>query len=67
VKENSIHSETVKKYVAGIRLVKTENPSACVTVNCKVCTSAIATYCMWYQVVNVQGAINPIIQSKTRL
>jgi hypothetical protein len=26
------------------RLVKTENPSACVTVNWKVCKSAIALY-----------------------
>jgi hypothetical protein len=33
-----IASETV----ARIRLVKIENPSACVTVNCKVCTSASA-------------------------
>jgi hypothetical protein len=32
------------KSVARIRLVKTENPIACVTVNCKVCRSAIAFY-----------------------
>jgi hypothetical protein len=32
--------------VARIRLVKTENPNACVTVNCKVCRSAIALYCL---------------------
>jgi hypothetical protein len=29
------------KSVTGIRLVKTENPSACATANCKVCESAI--------------------------
>jgi hypothetical protein len=28
--------------VTRIRLVKTENTSVCVTVNCKVCRSAIA-------------------------
>jgi hypothetical protein len=33
------------KSVVRIRLVKTENPSACTTVNCKVCTSVIALYC----------------------
>jgi hypothetical protein len=30
------------KFVARKRLVKPENRSACVTVNCKVCKSAIA-------------------------
>jgi hypothetical protein len=38
-------SETDKP-VARIRLVKTEDPSACVTVNCKLCKSAIALYCL---------------------
>jgi hypothetical protein len=32
--------------VAGTRLVKTEDPSACVTINSKVCKSAIALYCL---------------------
>jgi hypothetical protein len=35
---------TVLKFVARIRLVKTDNLSVYVTVNCKVCTSAIALY-----------------------
>jgi hypothetical protein len=55
------------KSVAWIRLVKTEKPSACWTVNCKVCRSAIAlNYLSWWGV-NLCGAINPIIQSKTHL
>jgi hypothetical protein len=29
-----------------IRLGKNENPSVCITVNCKVCRSAIALYCL---------------------
>jgi hypothetical protein len=36
------YSEIVMKSVAGIRLVKTENPSACVTANCGVCRPARA-------------------------
>jgi hypothetical protein len=39
--------------VARLRLLKIENPSACVMVNCKVCKSAIALYCLWSRVVNV--------------
>jgi hypothetical protein len=35
---------TVLKSVASIQLVKTENPSVCVMVNCKVCISVIAPY-----------------------
>jgi hypothetical protein len=35
---------TVLKSVVRMRLAKTENPNACVAVNCKVCRSAIALY-----------------------
>jgi hypothetical protein len=35
---------TTLKSVARIRLVKTENPGVCVTVDCKVCISAIVLY-----------------------
>jgi hypothetical protein len=38
-------SETYKSIVRR-QLVKTENPSACVTVNCKVCRTAVALYCL---------------------
>jgi hypothetical protein len=34
----------VLRSVARIRLVDTENPSACAAVNLKVCKSAIALY-----------------------
>jgi hypothetical protein len=34
------------KSVARILLVKPGNPNACLTVNCKVCRSAIALYCL---------------------
>jgi hypothetical protein len=35
---------SVLRYVARIRLVKTVNPSACATVNCKLCKSAIGLH-----------------------
>jgi hypothetical protein len=35
---------SVLRYVARRRLVRTENPRACATVNWKVCRSAIAMY-----------------------
>jgi hypothetical protein len=38
-----LHND-LKRYVARRRLVKTENPRASVTVNCKLCKSAIALY-----------------------
>jgi hypothetical protein len=33
--------------------VKTENPGACATVNCKVCRSVIALYHLSLRVVNI--------------
>jgi hypothetical protein len=39
------------KSVARIRLAKIEHPGACVTVNCKVCRSAIALYYLQSRVV----------------
>jgi hypothetical protein len=41
------------KSVARIRQVKPEKPSACETVNSKVCRIAIALYCLWSRVVCV--------------
>jgi hypothetical protein len=54
---------TVLKSVARIRRVKTEKPNECVTVNCKVCRSAIALYYLWLRDECV-SAINFIVQSK---
>jgi hypothetical protein len=39
-----LHSDSVLRTVARRRLVKTENPSARLTVNCKQYKSAIALY-----------------------
>jgi hypothetical protein len=47
--------------------VKTENHSACVMMNCKVCrNSGNAVLPVAPSCVN-KGSINPIIQSRTRL
>jgi hypothetical protein len=55
------------KPVARIRLVKTENPSACATVNCKVRgDSGSAVLPVVPSCVN-NVSINPVIQYKTRL
>jgi hypothetical protein len=51
------------KSVARIRLVKTENPSMCATVNCKVCSAVLPVVPSCVNKVS----INPISQSKTRL
>jgi hypothetical protein len=50
--------------------VKTENPSACATVNWNVCKSAIALYCMYLKVIKRlyvnKLLIHPISQTRTR-
>jgi hypothetical protein len=56
----------VLKSAARKRLVKTENPSACVTVNYEVCTSAIALDYLYLRAECI-SATNPISQSKARL
>jgi hypothetical protein len=58
-------SETYKS-VARIRLVKTEKPSACATVNCIVWNSGSAVLPVVPSCMN-KVSINPIIQSRTRL
>jgi hypothetical protein len=55
------------KSVARIRLVRTGNPGACVTMNCNVYISVTALYCLQSRAVKASGAINRIIQSKPRL
>jgi hypothetical protein len=56
------YSDTDKS-VARIRLRKMENPSECVTVNCKVYRSAIALYCQQSRVVWIRCQSNPPIQN----
>jgi hypothetical protein len=50
--------------------VETKNPSACATVECKVCKSAIALYCLYLNVIKsecvTEELINPIIRTRTR-
>jgi hypothetical protein len=47
--------------------VKTENPSACATVNCKLCISAIALYLSVIKRKSVTKVpVNPTIRTRTR-
>jgi hypothetical protein len=61
---------SVLRSVARRRLVEAESPSACATVNCKVCRSAIDLYYLYFSVIKrecvTEVVINPIIQTKTR-
>jgi hypothetical protein len=58
---------TVRKSVVRIGLVKTENLSACVTVNWNVCRSVIALLLPIVPNEVHEVSINPIIQFRTRL
>jgi hypothetical protein len=57
---------TVLNSVARIRLVKTEDTSVCVTVNCKVRRAVTVLYYLQFRVECI-NAINLINQSKPRL
>jgi hypothetical protein len=51
--------------VARIRLLETENPSACATVNWKLCKSGIALHLLYLRErFYKEGSINSIVQSK---
>jgi hypothetical protein len=61
---------SVLRSVARRRLVETENPSACATVNWNLCKSAIALHCLYLSVTRRECVtkllINPIIRTRTR-
>jgi hypothetical protein len=52
-----------------IRLVKTENTSACATVNCKMCRSEIVLYCLqsWVEILPYQIKICEVLQDTLRV
>jgi hypothetical protein len=61
----------VSKSVARRRLVERETPSACATLNGKVCKLAIVLYGLCVSVIKsecvTQLLINPIVRTRTRL
>jgi hypothetical protein len=61
---------SVLRSVTRRRLVVTENPNACATVNCNLCNSAIALYCLYLSVIQRESVsevlINPIIRDRPR-